>query len=243
MEPIYGDDTSPAVWKRIEEALFREIATRGNKPGERLESEGALARRFGVNRHTVRRAIGGLVQRGLVRVERGRGSFLVGAAVEYALGPRTRFSENLLRQGRAPHHEILGIAEVFASKPIAKALGLRVGRPVVAWRSVGSADGSPTSYALHFFPTERLPGIAEALRTHRSISKAMAALGHADYRRKWTRITARLAETDEIELLALTPARPVLVTESVNVSADDVPIDFGMTSFAADRVQLMVEAP
>jgi GntR family phosphonate transport system transcriptional regulator len=71
----------------------------------------------------------------------------------------------------------------------------------------------------------------------------MAALGHADYRRKWTRITARLAETDEIELLALTPARPVLVTESVNVSADDVPIDFGMTSFAADRVQLMVEAP
>jgi GntR family phosphonate transport system transcriptional regulator len=68
-------------------------------------------------------------------------------------------------------------------------------------------------------------------------------LGHADYRRKWTRITARLAETDEIELLALTPARPVLVTESVNVSVEDVPIDFGMTSFAADRVQLMVEAP
>ena len=240
-DPIFGDDTSPAVWKRIEEALFREIAARGNKPGEKLDSEGALARRFGVNRHTIRRAIGGLVQRGLVRVEQGRGSFLVGAAVDYALGPRTRFSENLLRQGRAPRHEILGIVDIYASKPIAKALELRVGRPVVAWRAVGSADNSPTSDALHYFPAERLPGIGEALRTHRSISKALATLGHGDYRRKSTRITARLAEADEIELLGLTSARPVLVSQSVNVAQDGAPIDFGITSFAADRVQLTLD--
>jgi GntR family phosphonate transport system transcriptional regulator len=243
MEPVYGDDTSPAVWKRIEEALFRDIAALGNKPGERLESEGALARRFGVNRHTIRRAIGGLVQRGLVRVERGRGSFLVGAAVEYALGPRTRFSENLLRQGRAPHHDILAIGESFASKPIAKALNLRVGRPIVTWKSVGRADNSPTSYALHYFAAERLPGIADALRRLRSITQALGELGHPDYRRKWTRITARLAEEDEVQLLALTPARPVLVTEGLNVATDGTALDYGITSFAADRVQLTVDMP
>jgi len=242
MESTISDDTSPAVWKRIEEELVRDMARGNHKPGDRLESEGELARRFGVNRHTVRRAIGGLVQRGLVRVEQGRGSFLVGAAIEYALGPRTRFSENLLRQGRSPQHDILEIAESFASKPIAKALGLRVGRPIVRWRSVGRADQSPTTYALHFFPAERLPAVAKILRETRSISRALGLLGHAEYRRLWTRITARLADSDEIELLALTPARPVLVTESLNVAADGTAIDFGLTSFAADRVQLVVDS-
>lgn len=242
MESVVFDETSPAIWRRIEEELVRDMTDGRHKPGDRLPSEGDLARRFGVNRHTVRRAIGGLVQRGLVRVEQGRGSFLVGAAIEYALGPRTRFSENLLRQGRAPQHDILEIAESYASKPIAKSLGLRVGRPIVRWRSVGRADQSPTTYALHFFPAERLPGLAALLRKSRSISRALGSLGHGEYRRLWTRVTARLADPDEVELLALTPARPVLVTESLNVDFDGRPIDFGLTSFAADRVQLLVDS-
>jgi GntR family phosphonate transport system transcriptional regulator len=118
-----------------------------------------------------------------------------------------------------------------------------VGRPIVRWRSVGRADQSPTTYALHFFPAERLPAVAKLLRETRSISRALGILGHAEYRRLWTRITARLADSDEIELLALTPARPVLVTESLNVATDGTAIDFGLTSFAADRVQLVVDSP
>jgi len=235
------DATALAIWKRIEESLVRDVAAGRYKTGERLPSEGDLARRFGVNRHTVRRAVAGLVQRGLVRVEQGRGAFLVGSAIEYALGPRTRFSENLLKQGRTPDHAILEIAETFASKPVAKLLGLRVGRPVVRWRSVGSADKSPTTLALHYFPAERLRGIAAFLRERRSISAALEAAGCGDYRRLWTRITARLAERDEVDHLELTTARPVLVTESVNVDRDGTPVDFGVTSFAADRVQLLVD--
>lgn len=230
-----------ALYRRIEAALVADIARGPNKPGDRLPSEGELARRFGVNRHTVRHAIAGLVQRGLVRVERGRGAFLVGAAIEYALGPRTRFSEILERQGRVPRHDILDIAESFAPKTVAKALGLRVGRPIVVWRSVGRADGCPISLAVHHFPSERLPGLSEALRRTRSISKALAEAGAGDYSRAWTRILARAPEPDEIHALDISPARPVLATESLNLGPGGAPVDYGMTTFAADRVQLVVD--
>lgn len=235
------DAMESALYRRIEAALVADIARGPNKPGDRLPSEGELARRFGVNRHTVRHAIAGLVQRGLVRVERGRGAFLIGAAIEYALGPRTRFSENLMRQGRVPRHDILDIAEIFAPKAVAKTLGLRVGRPVVVWRSVGRADGCPISLAVHYFPAERLAGIAASLRKTRSISKSLAEAGAGEYARAWTRILARAPEPDEIHALDISSLRPVLATESLNVGPDGAPVDYGVTSFAADRVQLVVD--
>jgi GntR family transcriptional regulator, phosphonate transport system regulatory protein len=238
---LMDEAVETALYRRIEAALVADIARGPNKPGDRLPSEGELARRFGVNRHTVRHAISGLVQRGLVRVERGRGAFLVGAAIEYALGPRTRFSENLERQGRVPRHDILDIAECFAPKTVAQALGVRVGRPIVTWRSVGRADSCPISLAVHHFPCERLPGIANALRRTRSISKALAAAGAGEYSRAWTRILARAPEPDEIHALDISPARPVLATEGLNLGPDGKPVDYGITAFAADRVQLVVD--
>lgn len=241
MFDIADGEAQTALYRRIEAALVAEIAQGATKPGDRLPSEGELARRFGVNRHTVRHAITGLVQRGLVRVERGRGAFLIGAAVEYALGPRTRFSENLQRLGRVPRHDILEIAESFATKPVAKALGIRVGRRIVTWRSIGRADGCPISYATHHFPSERLPGLAEALRQTRSISKAMADLGAGDYARAWTRIIARAPSADEAAALDISAVRPVLATESLNLGPKGLAVDYGATVFAADRVQLVVD--
>jgi GntR family transcriptional regulator, phosphonate transport system regulatory protein len=241
---MYADpqgNIEDAIYRRIEAALVAEIARGPNKPGDRLPSESELARRFGVNRHTVRHAISGLVQRGLVRVERGRGAFLVGAAIEYGLGPRTRFSENVIRMGRTPRHDILEIAESFAPKAVAKALEIRVGRPIIRWRAVGRADGCPVSLANHYFPGERLPGFAAVLRRTRSISKSMAEAGAGEYTRAWTRIVARAPDIEEIHALDISPARTVLVTESLNLGPDGKPLDYGITAFAADRVQLVVD--
>ena len=51
-----------------------------------------LSERFGVNRHTVRRAISTLVEQGLLRVEQGRGTFVAEDVVEFVVGERTRFT-------------------------------------------------------------------------------------------------------------------------------------------------------
>ena len=85
------------IWRQIAEELEDEIASRTYAPGGRLPTEMELSARFGVNRHTVRRAIATLEDRGLVRVERGRGTFVQTDTIDYVVGRRTRFSENLRR--------------------------------------------------------------------------------------------------------------------------------------------------
>ncbi|MFC7539728.1 GntR family transcriptional regulator [Siccirubricoccus deserti] len=60
-----------ALWRQIAGSLEAEIAAGGLAPGARLPTEAELTARFRVNRHTVRRAMEELENRGLVRVEQG----------------------------------------------------------------------------------------------------------------------------------------------------------------------------
>ncbi len=64
------------VHRRLEGALRREIGSGGLGPGSALPSEVELARRYGVSRATVRQALGGLAEGGLVRRVPGRGTFV-----------------------------------------------------------------------------------------------------------------------------------------------------------------------
>src|SRR5689334_2773113 len=82
-----------AAWRQIADRIEGEIAEGRLPPGARLPSEVELARRLGVNRHTLRRALAELSARGLLRTSQGRGSFVEAVPLRYPIGPRTRFSE------------------------------------------------------------------------------------------------------------------------------------------------------
>lgn len=231
-----------ALWRQIQQALEAEIAGGAHAPGARLPTEAELSARFGVNRHTVRRAMEELEGRGLVRIEQGRGSFVAEDLLDYRLGPRTRFSENILRQNRAPEGRLLRVAEIPAEPAVAEALGIRRGRPVILVERLALADGRPVLIGTHHFPAARFARLPALLAETASITAALTGCGVPDYRRQVTRITARLPTPEEAELLQQPRGRPVLVTEAVNTDPAGVPVDIAFARYAAGRVQLVVES-
>jgi GntR family phosphonate transport system transcriptional regulator len=231
-----------AVWRQIEQVLASEIAASGFGESGRLPSESELAKRFGVNRHTVRRAMLGLAAQGLVSVEQGRGTFVQPGAIDYTIGRRTRFTENLREQGHSANGTVLSAASVKAEPKVAKALGLRTNTLVYRVESLHAADGVPLTYALAWYPAARFSGLPEALeRTGGAFSEALAQYGVADYSRRWNRIGSALPDADIARRLNINRQQPVLWVENVDVDADGTPIKYGITHFAADRVQLFVE--
>ena len=96
-----------AIWKAIAETLGEEIAKGHYRTGDKLPTEAELAARFGVNRHTVRHALSALNERGIVRSRRGAGVFVQSAPVDYPLGKRVRFHQNIQATGRLPHRQKL----------------------------------------------------------------------------------------------------------------------------------------
>jgi GntR family phosphonate transport system transcriptional regulator len=240
VEPVLRQE-GVALWRQIATRLQQDIDAGVYQPGGRLPTEAELSQQFRVNRHTVRRALDELSRGGLVRVEQGRGSFVAEDVLAYAVEPRTRFSEWIRRHNKEPSGRVLKLKEIVADLQVADGLGIRVGSRVALMERLGFADDRPVSLSQHFFPLSRLHGILEALREAPTITQALKSVGVTDYLRRVTRVTARLPNAREAELLRTPRNRPLLITENVNVDRKDMVVEFGLARYPTPRVQIVFE--
>ena len=228
------------VWRQLAGSLEAEIRERPLPPDTRLPGENALAQRFGVNRHTVRRAIGDLAERGLVRVEQGRGCFVQDILLDYPLRRRASFGTNVIANDRVPGRLVLDLEEGAADAATADRLQIEAGAPVYRVRTLGTADGAPVVVGSHVFPARRLPHLPACLAADASFSALFRHHGIEAYTRRSTRITARLPTVAEAAALKQPAHLPVLVTEAIDVDPAGTPLSNGASCFAANRVQLTV---
>ena len=227
-----------SLWRQIAATLQGGIADGTYIPGGRLPTEAELSAQFGVNRHTVRRALDELSRDGLVRIEQGRGTFVAEDVLDYTVEQRTRFSEWIRRHNKEPSGEMLQLREIAADAQTAAGLGLRSGTKVVLLERLGLADGRPVSLTRHHF---RHRGMLAALHDQPSITEALKAVGIADYLRQTTRVTARLPTPTEAELLRMPRNRPVLVAENINVDSAGAVVEFAIGCYPTPRVQMVFE--
>lgn len=228
------------LWKSIAETLRTEIARGHYGPGDKLPTEAGLAARFGVNRHTVRRALADLAASGLVHARRGAGVFIASKPVDYPLGRRVRFHQTLAAAGQMATREILRLETRRADARECAELALPAGAQVHVYEGVSLADRAPVALFCSVFPADRLSALPAALARTRSVTAALAAAGVEDYTRASTRITAKLATATQAATLRLPEGAPILRTEAVNVDAAGRPVEFGRTWFAGDRITLTV---
>ncbi len=230
-----------AAWRQIVDGLEADIAAGRLAPGQQIPTEARLAERFGVNRHTVRRAIAVLASRGLLRATQGRGTFVEATPLAYPIGPRTRFSEVVGRAGREASGEFVASREAPADPATAAALGVAPDSTVLELVTIHRADGTPLSTATVRVPLPRFAGFDRHFARLGSITRAFAACGLADYSRASTRVSARPCGAEEAARLELSPGRILLVIDSVNVDPEGRPVQTTRSLFAADRVELVVE--
>ena len=125
-----------AVWAQIADALRREIE-RSLDESDWLPAEPELAARFGVNRHTLRRAVDELIAEGLVERVHGRGTRVLARGLVYGIGRDTRFTERLAASGRTARVTLLDRAE----GGVARRLRVAEGAPVLRLRTLrGEGD-------------------------------------------------------------------------------------------------------
>jgi GntR family phosphonate transport system transcriptional regulator len=233
--------TGVPLWQQLAMQM-REAIGEGEFPrGAQLASEHELARRYGVNRHTVRQAVRALAEEGLVRAERGRGTFVADVIVNYPLSGRTRFGANLLSQERMPTREIIAVEAGVEDAGMARRLELAPATPLAWIRSRGLADGVPIAVGETWVESGRFPDIRARLKRDPSITRLFEVHGIAEYRRRVTRVLARLPDPEEASLLRQVAIQPVLVTEALDVDAAGRPLSWARTLWAGERVHFTVE--
>src|SRR5246500_1403127 len=109
-----------ALWRRVADSIEHGITAGVYPSGEKLPAETEIAESYKVNRHTVRRALATLAERGLVRAERGSGTYVEARRLAYPLRSRTRFSEIVGAGGREPRAQLIGASEEPATREAAR---------------------------------------------------------------------------------------------------------------------------
>jgi GntR family transcriptional regulator, phosphonate transport system regulatory protein len=231
------------LWQQIEQALHTDILAGVFPPKSQLPSEQDLSERFAAHRHTVRRALAALAQKGMIRSERGRGSFVNGEVIGYRIGRKTRVEENLLQQNLTFSGRLISVRESEADSAAVDALGLRGKSPqVLIVETLNESDGVPISLVQHVMSRIRFTAFPDAYKNSGgSVTAALSACGVEDFARVHTRVSTRLPTKAEADLLQQPPVRPVLVSESIDAEPDGSPVKFAMAVFAGDRVRLALD--
>jgi len=237
-----GRRSGVAVWRQIADTLATEIRDRAYASTGRLPGEVELSARFAVNRHTLRQAVAALQSDGLVRIEPGRGMFVQHELLDYELSRRTRFSENLMRQGLLPSKQLLTAREMPAPDRAAKELKLDKGAKVLMVEMLDEANDAPIGLATAYYPALRFAGLLEMLAQGSRTTDILKHFGVQDYVRSQSRITTQMPNDETARLLKQATTRPLLCVECLDVDMEGTPIKYGETVFCGDRVQLVVNA-
>jgi GntR family phosphonate transport system transcriptional regulator len=232
-----------ALWRQVADGIERAIASGSFAAGEKLPGEIEIAESYRVNRHTVRRALATLAERGLVRAERGSGTYVEAQRIAYPLRSRTRFSEIVGAGGREPRGQLIGASEEPATRDLARQLALKTGAPLIRIEALRLADRIPICVGTTWFSAERFPEAGRIYERVRSTTKLLAHYGIRDYRRASTRVTAGIVDATDAAQLDLALGRPILVVDSTDVDADGRPLLATHARFAAERVEFLVESP
>lgn len=231
-----------AVWRQIAEWIRTEAAAGRFTPGTRLPPEMELATRFGVNRHTVRRAIAVLTNEGLLRADQGRGTFIAGRPLSYPISRQTRFSEILAGQGHAPGGRLTGTVIEPADAVLARKLELPEGTPLQRIETLRISDDMPVLAGSSWCELARFPDLSADFAETGSFTQCFMRAGLAGYARRETRIYAERATAEDARVLEIEFGSPVMVMEILNEDTEGRLVQYARSRVAADRMELVVRS-
>lgn len=218
--------------------LKRYIRQNKLKPHDKLPSENTLAALFSVNRNVVRSALATLRAQGLVYSEKGRGFFVAEKQkpILFHHNNGMGFSE-ILNQGHRNYETcILDVKKVLAGPLERNALDLDQDDYVYRLKVLRSIDFKPFAVCYSILPEKYVPDFDLHLENFRSVNEVL--MNTYEYSHPICRkvsIEAALPVNEEIELLQITEAMPILKQISVFAIEGVGPIEYFIVRARGDR--------
>jgi GntR family transcriptional regulator len=213
--------------KRIRDDLVAEIESGALGGRERLPGEVALAARYGVTRMTVRQALNGLVNDGLLVRRRGVGTFVAeNAAQRRNMSRLTGFTEDMRSSGRSAETRMLAQRIIPAPADIAEALELSVGVHVTHVGRLRVIDGTPVIIQHSWVPYELCADLWGEPLTDDSLYATLRTRYGIVLRRADQRFTAVSAGREHASLLGVPLRAPLLRVERLTLDESNLPVEF-----------------
>jgi GntR family transcriptional regulator len=230
---------SEPLYARVEYVLAGDIADGSLPPETQLPSEDGLVARFNVSRTTIRKAVQNLVERGLVEVRRGKGTFVSQPKITQELTELTGFVEDMQALGRTPTARLLDKRVLAADETVADHLALAPGTLVVRLLRVRLADGVAISLDETYLPRELGDKVAENDLSAEPIFALLeikydTPLIEAEYK-----LEAASADPVTARALQVPIGSPIFLIERTSYTAGNRPVDYEKLHYRGDLIRFV----
>jgi len=225
-------------------AWLRESILMGRySTGEKLPSEIELASLCGVNRNTLRQALGELTAQGMLKKVKGLGTFVTAAepvALKHKLNRISSFAQELNQAGIHENTTLIEKGYETPPKHVARSLALAPGSRVIAVRRLRTGDNVPLIYEETYLPVDLFGGILEMDLTG-SMYEIFTRAFNVSLARCEQTIRAVSLNKKIALLLGLKPNSAALYMESVTYNDRSMPVEVLCCYFRGDKYAFEVE--
>lgn len=235
LRPLDEASAQP-LYQQLQRALREAIEKRVIGPDDALPPERELAEELAVSRITVRKAIDGLVEEGLLIRKQGSGTF-VSNRVEKNFAKLTSFSEDMRARGRKPRSVWLNRAAGTVTPEEALTLRSSPGTPVYRFHRIRYADEAPMALEYATVLASCLPSI-ESVES--SLYEALERSGNRPVR-ALQRLRAVLLNHEQAKLLKAQERDAGLLVERVGFLKDGRAVEFSQSYYRGDIYDFVAE--
>jgi GntR family transcriptional regulator len=234
-----GSDDPAPLYLRLQDRIKAAIERGDLKPLDALPGERDIAEAFAVSRVTVRKALAGLVETGLLRQRQGSGTFVAAATprVEQALSRLTSFSDDMRLRGLEPTVRVLKSVVSLASPEEAMRLSLSPSERVSRLHRLRLAGGVPMAIERATIPERFLPD-PDVVKT--SLYEVLEARGVLPVR-ALQRLRATNLGAEDAALLGVEADAAALAIERVSFLESGAPVEFTLSWYRGDAYDFVAE--
>ena len=228
---------------QLRELLRDEITSGHWEIGARMPSERELCDAFNLSRTTVREAIDALVSEGLLRREKGRGTFVAEPKIrEMWLKEPDSFTDSMLEQGYHIETQVLNLTVIPSPQKVAHELRLRSGEPVIVLDRLRLVLQEPILIVTGYIPERLCPELVNEEFAHQSLYHILAEKYHIKIARAKRTVEAVAATDEEARLLNIRQGAPLLLIESTAYLEDGTPLEYFKARHRGDRTTFEFES-
>jgi DNA-binding GntR family transcriptional regulator len=227
----------------IENYILTKIDSQQYKEGSKIPSENELGNLFGVNRHTVRKAIERLSKLGKIYTVQGKGCYVSQkpSSVIYPILSKSCFSDNLNRRGKNHYSLILGWEKTRPSGAEKKHLLLDDGEEIYRLEILRFVDNIPLSVYTSAMPVKFVPEIEKYLVNFSSLYKILHEQYNIYPQGKYQSVEATHPSLKDIGNLQITEHVSILQVKALAVMPDGAPIEYLVSRIRGDRYKLKIQ--
>lgn len=220
---------------QLKSLILEEIKEGNIKEGEFIPTEFQLAEHFDISRSTVRQAVSELVSEGWLDRRTSKGTFVMKQKqVENYIRSFEPFYQQVERQNKTPHTELLSLNVIPADEVLAGKLHIQEGEKLISMFRRRLADDVPMLTIQNYMSYSLCSFILNKDFTAQSLYELFMTNEETKIHETKSIVSAASATPDDIRLLMVKKDTPMLCFHNISTRQDGTVLDYAFSRYRGD---------